>query len=130
VTADDLPDEVRSLIARHLESMDQVDALLVLHQTPDRGWTAAEVADKLRVEPKGIVRALEHLDAAGLIARDAARAHAYRYAPDTTVLARATQSLLDMYNRRPVTLIRAIYDRPPSAVRSFADAFRLRPPKD
>jgi hypothetical protein len=31
-----------------------------------------------------------------------------------------------MYNSRPVTLVRAIYDRPASAARSFADAFRVR----
>lgn len=130
MTTEDLPDEVRSLIARHLESMDHVDALLVLHKAPDRGWTAAEVAAELRVEPKGIGKALEHLDAAGLVARDPSRASAFRYAPDTPALARACELLLDMYNRRPVTLIRALYNRPPSAVRSFADAFRLRGPQE
>jgi hypothetical protein len=34
--------------------------------------------------------------------------------------------LAEMYHTRPVTLVRAIYERPARAVQSFANAFRLR----
>jgi hypothetical protein len=40
-------------------------------------------------------------------------------------LRHALASLAVMYKQKPVTLIRAIYERPSSA-ESFADAFRLR----
>lgn len=122
----DLPVEVRDLIARHLETMEHVDALLVLHRAPDRGWTADEVATELRIAPKGLVKTLADLEKSGLVERDAAREGAYRYAPATSLLARSVEALLQAYNQRPVTLVKAIYSRPPSAVRSFADAFRLR----
>jgi hypothetical protein len=39
-------------------------------------------------------------------------------------------SLQDIYDRRPVTLIKALYERPPAAVRAFADAFRFRAPQE
>ena len=49
----------------------------------------------------------------------------YRYEPATPALRRAVELLAIAYNERPVTLVRAIYDRP-SAIQSFADAFRIR----
>jgi hypothetical protein len=57
---------------------------------------------------------------------------AYRYAPADDAARRAVDALAEMYQTKPVTLIRAIYSRPATptkpatAVQSFADAFRLR----
>ncbi|MEO5815589.1 MAG: hypothetical protein ABIT20_09950 [Gemmatimonadaceae bacterium] len=49
----------------------------------------------------------------------------YSYAPDAGTRA-LVDELAELYNSKPVTLVRAIYDRPASAARSFADAFRIR----
>jgi hypothetical protein len=88
------------------------------------------VAVQTRGGAKGAGRALAHLLAVGLVERDAASGVGYRYAPATPALHRAVGMLLQMYNQRPVTLVRALYARPSTAVQSFADAFRLRPEED
>jgi len=35
-------------------------------------------------------------------------------------------ALADLYHTKPVSLVRAIYDRPARAAQTFADAFRIR----
>ena len=46
--------------------------------------------------------------------------------PADTERASNAAMIADANARFPVQLIRAIYERPPSAVQSFADAFRVR----
>ncbi len=48
------------------------------------------------------------------------------YEPQSDSLRGVVDELVAMYNERPVTLVRAIYDRPAQPVISFADAFRIR----
>ena len=121
---DELPAEVRDLIARNLASMEHVDALLVLHRAPDRRWTSDDLAAELHANPPSVTRTLRDLTSSGLVAE---AGDGFHFAPATPALRRATELLLEAYNARPVTLVRAIYDRPPSAVKSFADAFRIKP---
>jgi hypothetical protein len=121
---DELPTEVRELIARNLASMEHVDVLLVLHRAPERHWSAAGLAGELHSNVASVTRTLRDLATSGLVAEGG---DGFHFAPASPGLRRATELLLEAYNARPVTLVRAIYDRPPSAVKSFADAFRLKP---
>ena len=121
-----LPREVSNLLQRHVESMEQAEVLLTLAKTtgPVR---AEDVARELRIETAPVVAALDHLVSCNLAQRDPSAVHAYQYAPGSTELADAVKALAVAYNTRPVTLIKAIYARP-SAIQSFADAFRIRKP--
>jgi hypothetical protein len=121
---DELPVEVRDLIVRHLASMEHVDALLVLHRDAERRWTVAELTAELHATQASVARTLRDLASSGLVG-DAG--NTFQYAPASPALRHATELLLAAYNARPVTLVRAIYDRPPTAVKSFADAFRFKP---
>jgi len=128
VTAAALPAEVRDLIARHLGSMHHVDVLLLLRGAEPEEWTARRAAAALHAPPERIAVCMEQLAAAGLLAAGAPAPGGApcRYAPRTAPLRHATDLLATMNNERPVTLIRAVYDRPADPVQSFADAFRLR----
>jgi hypothetical protein len=122
-----LPDDVRALVQNHLGSMTHLDALLLLAGAPDAALTAAEVAARVSAEPEAAARALRDLEAASLVAADAAAGEArYRFAPGDASLRAAAGTLAEMYRRFPVQVIRAVYERPPSPVQQLADAFRLR----
>ena len=56
-------------------------------------------------------------------------AKGYQFEPDDA-LAEAVDLLAEMYNTKPVTLVRAIYDRPAHVIQQFADAFKLRRDED
>jgi hypothetical protein len=122
-----LPDAVRALARNHLQTMVHLDALLVLVASPDAALPATEVAARVGAEPGAAAAALRDLAAASLVAADeSAGAARYRFAPGDPALRDAAATLADMYRRFPVQVIRAVYERPPSAVQQLADAFRLR----
>ena len=123
-----LPAELLELLCRQVDPLAQVEALLLLHRTPDRAWRAAEAAAELRVDARTTGRHLAAL-AAGRLLRSEEEPPAYRYAPATPALHAAVEQLRVVYDTRPVSLVRLLYEGPSQAVRSFADAFRIRKPE-
>lgn len=120
--------DLRQLAARHLETMEHVEVLLLLARNEPREWTVAEVGTELRWEDKLAQACLEDLVMSRLLARTRGDdgGIAYRYtpnAPDRDTV----HALMRLYETRPLMLGRLIYDRPPTVARSFADAFRIRP---
>ncbi len=117
-----LSEPLESLISQHMTSMDHVALLLTLREQPDGTHRPAEVAGQTRLEPSVVERVLRDLTSSHLVRREG---DAYRYAP-TAAARGAVDEMALMYRTKPVTLVRAVYDRPARAVQSFADAFRLR----
>ena len=120
-----LSEGLRQLVDRHLPTMDHVALLLALRDQPETAHTPAVLAQRVRLDSAVASRVLHDLVAAHL-AR--AQGDGFISAPAAHVSAQVDE--LDEMNRtRPVTLVRAIYDRPSRAAQSFADAFRLRKPE-
>ena len=122
MTADQISPEARALIDRHLSSMDHVQVLHHLYSASAAAH-APEVARAVGLDAAVVARTLRDLADAGLVAYDPATA---TYVAPETPDDGAVRQVLALYDTRPVTLVRAIYDRPVAALRSFADAFRLR----
>lgn len=122
----DVSPSTLALINQHLPTMDHVQTLLHLRTTPD-GSYAHDLAAVLGLDAAKVSRALDDLVSAGLAAREPGTG-LYRWIPHADAAAGAVAGLELLYRTRPVTLVRLIYDRPPAALRSFADAFRLRGP--
>lgn len=106
--SDDIAPAVRSLINRHIRSMDHAEAVLHLAAAPSDAHDAAAVAARYRWG-RGIAKqVLGDLTESGIATL---MDGAYRLAPDSadpTALA----GLRDLYHRQPVTLVRAIYAAP------------------
>lgn len=120
----DLPAAVQHLIWNKLRSTDHVAVLLAV-RTAGRG-DANSVSAHAMVTPALAADILEDLKQRGLLQ---AYGREYRFEPDDA-LASAVEQLADMYNTKPVTLVRAIYDRPAHVIQQFADAFKLRRDED
>lgn len=122
----EVPYELRQLIAQYLESMEQVEVLLLLARNAPRTWSVSDVASELRWPARAAQQCLESL--AGPLVRRVGSGTAggtYEYAPAATDRESVT-TLMRLYDTRPLLLGRLIYDRPPTVARSFADAFRIR----
>lgn len=118
----ELPEGLRDLVNRHLSTMDHVAVLLELRERAEQPGLPADVARATRLDDAVAARVLRDLVHAHLVVRDGERV---RYDPPLGVRP-AVDELAEMNRRKPVTLVKAIYARPPRAVQSFADAFRLR----
>ena len=121
---DQVSPAARELINRHLPTMDHVQVLLRLRDAPE-GAHLQDLAGSLGLEARATNRALDDLVAGGLVERESHTGR-YRCVPHSDASRSALDALEVLYNKRPVTLVRLIYDRPPAALRSFSDAFRLR----
>lgn len=120
-----LPAEVWALLRGPVATMAHVEALLLLRQLAPAAGPLSAIAAKAQIgEVATMRRYLGELSSAGLLA--AASGDTYHYAPADAQRQRAVDLLAQMYNEKPVTLVRAIYSRPAASVQAFADAFRLR----
>jgi predicted transcriptional regulator len=107
--------------------MDHLEVLLQLKDAPEP-MTKVDIAKKTKRPDALIEVAVEDLCNGGLITETdgPAGVRSFKYNPQSQALRTAVEELALMYNERPVTLVRAIYDRPASPVTSFAEAFRVR----
>jgi hypothetical protein len=121
-----LPEEVRRLIVDHIESVEQLEILLLLYQQRGRTWTAEEVARELRVAASSAGERLEELQRDALLSRVEGEPMRYRYDPASSKLDGVVGGLATAYSERRVTVINLIFSKPVDKIRTFADAFRLR----
>jgi hypothetical protein len=121
VTADEFPPAVLQLLHQHLPTMDHVEVLLHLHAAADRRHEVRTIATATRIPEHMVHSAVIDLVHAGLALRGDGDVSFNEASGARPVIAQ----LADLYNTRPVTLVRAIYSRP-SPLKSFVDAFRLR----
>ena len=117
---------MRRLIAEHIDSVEQLEILLLLYQHPERSWTAESVARELRVSALSVTDRLKDMTQAGLLSRVEGSLAEYRCAPESPKLAEAVSGLATAYSERRVTVINLIFSKPVDKIRTFADAFRLR----
>ncbi|MEO5903012.1 MAG: hypothetical protein ABIQ55_03280 [Gemmatimonadaceae bacterium] len=120
--------EVRRIIAANLATMDHVELLLLLYKAAPASRSLDEMVRDTRRPAQLIINAVADLGSGGLVSKaaDPAGVDSYKYDPRSESLRSAVAEVVDVYNTRPVTLIRAIYDRPAQPVMSFAEAFRVR----
>lgn len=96
-----------------------------LHSSPDAPMTEREVQTASRLGPETTHRSLQHLVKEGLVRHDPA-SDSYTFAPPSIIERRAVDALSVMYHQRPVTLVKLIYEQPPTPLKLFSEAFRLR----
>ena len=77
----------------------------------------------MRSSPFAVESSIDVLVVRGLVA---AATEGYRFRPRTAELAEKTQRLADCYRERRTAVITVIFSRPTDAVRSFAEAFRIK----
>lgn len=117
------PDAVLSFVDRHIESVEQLEILLLL-AAQDRMWSAAEIFQNIQSSQASVEKRLESLVAAGLLAKT--EKGCFYFAPKDDDTRKLVKDLAEAYKTRRVRIIEAIYTRKTDAVRTFADAFKFR----
>jgi hypothetical protein len=123
-----LSEDVHRFLYQNIDSVEQLEVLLLLRRLPDRGWTAEEVARELYSHPSSILHRMTSLAGRGLL-RELEPA-CYQYAPRSTELHDTVTRVAETYRERRVAVITLIASKPIENVRAFSDAFRLRRKKE
>ena len=116
-----VPDDVRDLILRHIDSVAQLEALLLLRAHPADWWSASSIARRLYAPEGEVVRALAQLCADGFLIRERG---AYRYECPAEKRERIDR-LAETYSRHLIPVTNMIHAKPRN-IRQFSDAFKFR----
>lgn len=120
---------VVSFLGDHIDSVLELELLLLLRAAPARAWTAADLATELKIDPAFAGEQLAKFSQRGFLARVDGSDPAYRYAPQSTQLDDSVAAVAAAYTTYRVTIIGLIFSKPTSNLKSFADAFRIRKDK-
>jgi hypothetical protein len=120
-----LPEDVHRFIFSSIESVEQLEVLLLMHGTPQTSWTPEAIARELYSTPSSIRGRLDALVRRELVATAGAPA-TFHYSPAAHSVRSTIDSLADCYRHRRVAVITLIASKPLENVRAFSDAFRLR----
>lgn len=125
---DGIPPDVLEFIFEHIDSIDQLDVMLLLRTHRSREWTAQQVSDELRTNPGLAASRLAGLKAIGVLQDNGASPLGYRYSPATSDLERIVSDLAETYRVRRHKVYELIYSSLKRA-RKFLDAFTIPEPK-
>jgi hypothetical protein len=111
-------------VAKSFRSVWHLELLLLLHREPQQAWRREALASELRASLRLVNNGVAALAAIGFVAFD--QDHACHFAAKSAELEALARDVVDLYNRKPRAVMRAIFAAEPNRIQSFADAFRLR----
>ncbi len=120
-----LPEDVRRFILSRIDSVEQLEVLLLMHRAPGAVWTPEAIARELYSTPSSVRGRLESLVRQELVAAEGTPA-SFHYRPQAPSLVPTIDRLAECYRQRRVAVITLIASKPLENVRAFSDAFRLR----
>lgn len=120
-----IPQDVLELLRERVGSLEQLEALLLLHREPAHAWSLPELADELSLPTGMLASELDALVAAGLVAHAQGR---WTYAPREAASGESVARLAALYPVRRLEVLRLLSDLAVqrirgSAARAFADSF-------
>jgi hypothetical protein len=118
-----LPESVRAFILKYLDSVAQLEALLLAHSTVAQTWDVAQLARRLYISEREAEGVLQALHRRGLVTREEM---AYRYGPVPDTLRADVDALAAAYPRFLIPISNLVHSKPAASLREFADAFKLR----
>ena len=122
----EVPNSVQTFIAERIGSIFQLEVLLLMHRSAPRQFTPGDVAHELRIDPSWAAQCLAQLSAGGLLVSTDGPPPRYHYGTASVELNVTVEQLARAYSTHRVTITAMIFNKPPDALRSFADAFRIR----
>jgi hypothetical protein len=121
---DALPEDIRQFVLDNIDSIAEMEALVMLWRDAAVGWSIEQVVTRLYISPLDAERTLERLATRGVALRgdDGYRAAAL---PEPT--AATVQRLVQLYDTHLIAITNLIHSKPSaSRIQQFADAFQLR----
>jgi hypothetical protein len=119
----DVPERVRRLIVDAIDSVSELEALLLFRANADRTWTPEEAGARLYVSELVATHVLAVLATRGFFACEGGR---YQYRPVTNDIDEAVTALAAAYATNLIGVTHLIHAKPSVSVLQFAEAFRLR----
>jgi D-serine deaminase-like pyridoxal phosphate-dependent protein len=117
-----IPADIQDFIIRHIDSVTQLEALLLLRSNAGETWNLSMTAKRLYTTEHEVAEVLALLCHDGLLSVSEG---VYRYDGATPEQQSLVDRLAALYSRHLISVTKLIHAKP-RRIRQFADAFRLR----
>jgi hypothetical protein len=123
MSALDVPEPARRLVLDAIDSIAELEALLLLRDTAGERWSVEEASARLYVNPAVAGQALDALARRGFLDEGP---EGFVYQPMSPDLAEDVAALAHAYSTSLIAVTHLIHSKPSSSVQDFARAFRFR----
>jgi hypothetical protein len=118
--------QVALFIIEQIDSVPQLEALLLLFNSRPRGWSIETMAQSLYVRSDMAARILDSLLQRKLIAVDSHRPDVFFYASEDDYQNRLVEAVDAVYRKEVVRVSSLIHSKGSAGVRDFARALRIK----
>jgi hypothetical protein len=113
---------VLDFLLAHIDSVAELEALLLLRGAPGQTWTESQMSARLYISEPECANVFSRLELAGLCLRTA---DGIRYRTVIDSVSATVDRLADTYARCLIPVTNVIHHKPPQ-IQKFADAFIFR----
>lgn len=121
----DIQPEVWNFIETHIDTVPQLEALLLIYGTEDRPWKTEEIATRIYVALESARDILEALRRRSLIVLSE-DSLGYRRSPATDATTALIATVSHAYRRHLIPIATFIHSKASASVREFARAFEIK----
>lgn len=121
-----ISESVRGFIIENIDSVAELEALLLLRRESRVEWSVDALAERLYTSSKQAEEAIVKLHLLGLSALKKGSPRTYLYEPASPELDAVVAEVAETYSKYLVPVTNLIHSKPQSKVQQFADAFKLR----
>ncbi len=126
MTDDVIPGDVQQFILQHIDSIAQLEGLLLLRNDRSVEWSARAVADRLYISEPEATAVLTQLASRELVGGRKGKPARYIYQPKTPDLGEMVDRVADIYAKYLVPVTHLVHSKPKTRIQEFSDAFWLR----
>jgi hypothetical protein len=120
-----IPEDVQKFILENIDSIAQMEGLLLLRANPDRKWSAEDVARRIYIKKSEAEIFMNRLSARQLILTSGGQNPLYEYKPHPE-LENMVQRMADAYSRYLLPVTHLIHSKEKFKIQNFADAFKIK----
>jgi len=120
-----IPNDVYHYIVEHVDSVPELESLMLLYENPEKSWSIEEVARRIYISPTMAVALLAKLVREGTLSeRGEGDGRIFRYAPGVD-LKSLIDRLAETYRLALIPITKLIHSKPNANLRQFSDAFLI-----
>lgn len=121
-----IPPDIQQFIHDRIDSIAQMEALLLLRGSPDTWWDVATIAERLYIPVKDCRPVTTGLHSAGLFVKEETdKVERYRYRPANGELREMVDRLAYYYAQHLVPISNLVHAKSRSRIQEFSRAFKL-----